>query len=72
MPTPKVLFGGVTIGHDFVTLVSGEELLTVLKKFDVLQIDTAARYPPGKLGSRRIYLVTHMLLRKGSQLALRS
>jgi hypothetical protein len=72
MPPPQVVFGGPTMGLEFVALKSVEEFLAALKKFDVLQIDTAAKYSPGKYGKSESYLVTYMLLRKGSQLALRS
>lgn len=46
MSAPKVIFGAASIGMDFKNVSAVCEVLDLLEKNGVLQIDTAGRYPP--------------------------
>jgi aflatoxin B1 aldehyde reductase len=61
MPAPpQIVFGGASLGHEFLTEESVQEVLTLLQKLGITQIDTAARYPPINHGmSEKLLGITH-------------
>jgi len=57
---PQIVFGGASLGHEFLTEESCQEVLTLLKDLEITQIDTAARYPPINHGmSEKLLGITH-------------
>ncbi|TVY48028.1 Oxidoreductase [Lachnellula occidentalis] len=58
--TPQIVFGGASLGHEFPTEESVQEVLTLLKDLKITRIDTAARYPPTNHGmSEKLLGITH-------------
>ncbi|PWY91686.1 putative aldo/keto reductase [Aspergillus sclerotioniger CBS 115572] len=47
---PQLIFGGGNIGQDWTTRESVEELLQTLKSLGISRLDTAPRYPTGRIG----------------------
>ncbi|TVY32963.1 Oxidoreductase [Lachnellula subtilissima] len=57
---PQIVFGGASLGHEFPTEESVQEVLTLLKDLKITKIDTAARYPPTNHGmSEKLLGITH-------------
>ncbi|RDW59885.1 hypothetical protein BP6252_12972 [Coleophoma cylindrospora] len=48
--TPTPIFGCATIGYNFTTKESVEELLSIVKNTGIKRLDTAGRYPPSSPG----------------------